>query len=107
MFFFDEQKHLEEFFVNLDFYKNYRIVVQEEAQSYHWASEHVTIHPFVIYYKDDGQVNHLNFVMIADNKSTTLSPFISSKETYQDLINKVFKYTKENFLLLRWVCCPI
>ncbi|KAK9685535.1 hypothetical protein QE152_g37973 [Popillia japonica] len=42
------------------------MVVQDEAQSYHWASGHVTVHPFVIYYKEHIKVAHTNFVVISD-----------------------------------------
>lgn len=54
-----------EFVVNLDFSENYKIVIQDEAQSYHWASEQVTIHLFVVYYREDDKIKHLSFVVIS------------------------------------------
>ena len=66
-FIHDKKENLEksEFVVNLDLSENYNIVIQDEAQSYHWASEHVTIHPFVIYYREDGKLKHSSFVVIS------------------------------------------
>lgn len=55
-----------EFLITLDFSENYSMVVQDEAQSYHWASGHATVHPFVIYYKENTKVAHTNFVIISD-----------------------------------------
>lgn len=55
-----------EYAVTLDFAENYSMVVQDEAQSYHWASDQATVHPFVIYYKEEEKVKHLNYVVISD-----------------------------------------
>lgn len=52
--------------VTLDFSENYAFVVQDEAQSYHWSSDYVTIHPFVIYYKQDDKVKHVSYVIISE-----------------------------------------
>ena len=55
-----------EYAVTLDFAENYSMVVQDEAQSYHWASDQATVHPFVIYYKEEEKVQHLIYVVISD-----------------------------------------
>ena len=55
-----------------DFSENYSIILQDEAQSYHWSNSQATIHPFVVYFKEK-VVKHLNFVIISDclNHNTT------------------------------------
>ena len=55
-----------EFLVIGDFSENFSFVVQDEAQSFHWDNGMATLHPFVYYYKDEGQICHGNFVLISD-----------------------------------------
>ena len=40
----------------LDFAENYKFVVQDEAQSFHWNNKQCTLHPVAIYLKTDGEV---------------------------------------------------
>ncbi|XP_065085075.1 uncharacterized protein LOC135707233 [Ochlerotatus camptorhynchus] len=49
-----------------DFFENYTFVLQDEVQSYHWNNSQCTIHPFVVYFNDNGTLNHLSFVVISD-----------------------------------------
>ena len=39
-----------------DFAENYVFVVQDEIQSYHWNTQQCSLHPLVIYYKDDNGI---------------------------------------------------
>ena len=55
-----------EFLVTGDFSENFFFVVQDEAQSFHWDNGMVTLHPFVYYYIDEGQICHGNLVLISD-----------------------------------------
>ena len=36
----------------LDFAENYHFIVQDEVQGYHWNKDQCTLHPVVIYYKN-------------------------------------------------------
>lgn len=49
-----------------DFSENYSFVLQDEVQSYHWNNAQCTIHPFVVYFNDNGTQNHLSFVVISE-----------------------------------------
>lgn len=49
-----------------DFSENYSFVLQDEIQSYHWTSNQATVHPFVIYYKQDNELKFYNFVVISN-----------------------------------------
>lgn len=55
-----------EFVVCLDFAENYTCYVQNAIQSHHWASNQVTLHPYVIYFRKDEKVQHINHVLISE-----------------------------------------
>ena len=48
----------DEAIVMLDFAENYSFVVQDEVQGFHWNNVQATLHPFVIYYKLTGTLQH-------------------------------------------------
>ncbi|XP_065673656.1 uncharacterized protein LOC136090720 [Hydra vulgaris] len=51
-----------------DFAENYAFVVQDEIQSYHWNTQQCSLHPLVIYYKDDkGELKHISYCFISDD----------------------------------------
>ncbi|KAK3916987.1 Translation factor GUF1-like protein, mitochondrial [Frankliniella fusca] len=52
--------------VTMDFEMNYSCLIQGEIQSYHWSKKHVTIHPVVIFYKENQEVKHRTIVFISD-----------------------------------------
>lgn len=52
--------------VTCDFAENYSFVLQDEAQSFHWNNSMATVHPFVVYYKDNDEVRHKSFVCISE-----------------------------------------
>lgn len=55
-----------EFVVCLDFAENYTCYVQNAIQSHHWASNQVTLHPYMIYFRKDEKVQHINHVLISE-----------------------------------------
>jgi len=58
---------MDEVIVLMDFAENYRVHIQNEVQGFHWTNIEATVHPFVIYYRDNyGNLKHLNFVVISD-----------------------------------------
>lgn len=80
-----------EFLISLDFSENFKFVIQNEAQGYHWNNESATIHPFVVYYKDaNNDLQHLSYVVISDcltHDSVAVHLFIS----------KLIKFLKAKF----------
>ncbi|XP_047126478.1 uncharacterized protein LOC124807875 [Hydra vulgaris] len=51
-----------------DFAENYAFVVQDEIQSYHWNTQQCSLHPLVIYYKEEnGVVKHISYCFISDD----------------------------------------
>ena len=55
-----------EFLVTADFSENYSFVLQDAAQGFHWNNSQATLHPFIAYYLDSGEVCHLSYVVISD-----------------------------------------
>ncbi len=55
-----------EVMLTADFSENYSFVLQDAAQGFHWNNAQATIHPFVVYYMDSGELYHLNYVIISD-----------------------------------------
>ena len=49
-----------------DFAENYSFIVQDEAQSFHWNNSMATVHPFVVYYKENNELKHKSFVFISE-----------------------------------------
>lgn len=58
-----------EFVVCLDFSENYSFFVQDAIQSHHWSNDQATLHPYVIYFKVNGEMKHENFVVISEKVS--------------------------------------
>ena len=56
-----------EYLVIANFSENYSFVVQDEIQSFHQNNGSATIHPFVCYYKDKGELSHLCFIIISES----------------------------------------
>lgn len=52
--------------VSLDFAENYSFVVQNAIQSHHWSNSQATLHPYVIYYRDNETIKHENYVIISE-----------------------------------------
>lgn len=50
----------------LDFAENYSFVLQNEVQAFHWNNSQCTIHPFVVYFKENGSLKNISFVIISE-----------------------------------------
>ena len=51
----------------LDFAENYSFVVQDAVQAYHYNNSQATLHPAVIYYKQDGIIKSYSMCVVSDN----------------------------------------
>ena len=50
-----------------DFSENYTFVLQDEVQSYHWDAPQCTVHPFVAYWRENGEQQHQSYCVISDH----------------------------------------
>lgn len=55
-----------ELLVTADFSENYAFILQDAAQGFHWNNAQATIHPFVAYYTESGELQHVSYVVISD-----------------------------------------
>ena len=62
-----ESLKVNEMIVLGDFAENYQFLVQDEIQSYHWSKEYCTLQPLVVYFIDDGNIQHNSLCFISDN----------------------------------------
>lgn len=87
----------DEILVGLDFAENYSFVLQEAISAYHWSTPQATVHPFVVYYKENNQLNHKSFVMISDclNHDTALVYTFQKKLITFLKSEDLFKNTKK------------
>lgn len=46
----------------MDFAENYTCQVQDAVQSQHWANVQVTLHPFVIYFRENTILKNVNYL---------------------------------------------
>ena len=72
----------------MDFAENYSFVVQDAVQGFHWENTQATLHPFVVYYKDNNFISNINICMISDClKHDTIAVHVYLK--------KLIEYLKE------------
>ncbi|ESO09020.1 hypothetical protein HELRODRAFT_168952 [Helobdella robusta] len=50
----------------MDFAENYSVIIQDAIQSQHWSNTQVTLHPIVLYYRDDENLSVKSVCMISD-----------------------------------------
>ena len=50
-----------------DFAENYTFVIQDEIRGYHWSKQQCTLHPIVIYYKDNSELKSMSLSIISDD----------------------------------------
>lgn len=82
----------------MDFSENYSFIVQNAVQGYHWNNSQATIHPFEIYFKRNGKLENLSFIIISDlmsHDTTAVQLFISK---LIDFIKRLIKFSKIYFM---------
>lgn len=74
-----------------DFAENFSFVIQDEIQSHHWSKQQATLHPVVIYYKDDNILKHQSFCFISDDLSHDTSMVYSIQKTFTKYLKMQFR----------------
>lgn len=70
-----------------DFSENYTFVVQDATQGFHWVNEQSTLHPFVLYYRNDArELKHQSYCFISDDLTHNTAVVYCFQET---LMNKL------------------
>jgi hypothetical protein len=84
----------DEILVISDFSENYSFIIQNAAQGYHWNNAQATIHPFEIYYKKNGKLENISFIIISEvltHDTTAVQLFISK---LIDFLKKSIEFSK-------------
>ena len=50
-----------------DFAENYKLVIQDEVQGYHWNQQSCTLHPIVIYHRQGTELKEHSLCFISDD----------------------------------------
>lgn len=79
----------------VDFSENYTFVVQDEVQSFHWTNDQATLHPFVIYYKENGSIKTETLCVISDCLNHNTISFYSFQKTFIDYIKNKYPQFKK------------
>lgn len=53
--------------VCLDFAENFTCKIQDSIQSSYWSNTQVTLHPYVIYYRNNNKLKHLSLVAVSEH----------------------------------------
>ena len=85
-----------EVIANCDFGENFSFVIQRASQSSYFDTPQATIHPFVIYYYQDGELKHHCFVIISDHMShNTAAVHVFQRKLIEHMTNTMkIKVTK-------------
>ena len=62
-----ESLHNTEAIILLDFAENYQFVIQDEIQSFHWNKDYCTVHPAVLYLKQDEELIEKSFCVLSND----------------------------------------
>ena len=94
-----------EFVICMDFAENYTFRVQNAIQAHHWASTQATLHPYVIYYCQNGKKKHGNFVAISEKLTHDASSvhLFNSRVIEYLKTNSGIKISKEFFTFPMWL----
>ena len=85
-----------------DVAESYLFVSQDSAQGFHWNNAQTTVHPFVIYYKRDSDLAHINFVVISECLThNTVAVHAFQKKLFALFASKMFRVVK--FIISRMV----
>lgn len=79
--------------VNCDFAENYSFVVQDEIQSFHWTTSQATLHPFIIYYKWEGKLKHLQYVFISECLEHNTVAFYVFQKKLLEILKETLPFT--------------
>jgi hypothetical protein len=62
-----EKLPMAEIIILMDFAENYRFILQDASQSFHWNTTQATIHPVIVYFrKEDGSLAFKNYAVFSD-----------------------------------------
>lgn len=80
-----------EILVLLDFSENYSFIIQNAAQGYHWNNSQATVHPFEVYFKSNGKLENVSFIIISEVMT-------HDTKAVQLFISKLLNFLKQSII---------
>ena len=65
-----------------DFSENYTFNIQDSIQGYYFLNEQATLHPFVTYYKIEGELTCVSYVVISDFMKHNVTSFYAFQKNH-------------------------
>ena len=84
----------EEALMILDFAEKHSFIVQDAAQGLHWENSQANLHPFVAYFRDTDQLEHISMSVISEC-------FKRNTKTEHRFSQDVLAYLKGHYLLIK------
>ncbi|XP_034237312.1 uncharacterized protein LOC117642836 [Thrips palmi] len=69
-----------------DFSENYSFIIQDSVQGHYFNNDQATIHPFVTYYKKEGELKVLSFVIISDHMKHGTTAFYAFQKKHVEFL---------------------
>ena len=78
-----------------DFAENYKYVIQDEIQSFHWSNDQCTLHPLILYNKSNEELEQNAYCIVSnDNEHDVNMVYEIQKRITNDIKKKTIKYKK-------------
>lgn len=88
-----------EVIIHADFAENYKITIQNEIQSHHFIRKMVTIHPFVIYFRDGVELKHRTLIVVSPVMEHNFVLVHSCFEKLFNFLKEELPETRKAFIL--------
>ena len=90
--------HSEEVLVLGDFAENYQFLIQDKIQCYHWSKEYCTLHPVVVYFKDDtASLWHISICFVSNDNSHNTCFLYEVQKTMINYLHELLPQVKKLF----------
>ncbi|XP_060564869.1 uncharacterized protein LOC132724071 [Ruditapes philippinarum] len=86
---------------HMDFAENFSCTAADEVQSAYWNQNSITLHPVVVYFRDNGELKHINYVFVTDDIGHNIGSvytfikklILDLKQTLKCNLRKVYYWT--------------
>lgn len=81
--------------LEMDYSENYKYVVQNAAQQFHYNNDQCSIHVVILYYKEEQELKHCSFVLLSDcTTHDTTAVYLSQTYVIPAIVTKFPRLTK-------------
>ena len=73
-----------------DFAENYTFIAQDAVQSFHWNNTQCTLHPVVVYFRENGYLRHHSFCVLSDDLKHDV-------DMVHEVQNQILSYIRDKY----------